>query len=121
MYGRCFWRKETMVKILLGGGLAVSLLMQPSYLGGLLLLVFMVHLWLQKNSPCLTEKLSCSDQERLTPAGLSSDLCVAEKFCGTSVDLTDQDSHDAVSAMDEVAMLAKERGNYGRAGVSGLG
>ena len=105
MYGRCFWRKETMVKILLGGGLAVSLLMQPSYLGGLLLLVFMVHLWLQKNSPCLTEKLSCSDQERLTPAGLSSDLSVAEKSCGTSVDLTDQDSHDAVLTLIQLDNL----------------
>ena len=105
MYGRCFWRKETMVKILLGGGLAVSLLMQPSYLSGLLLLVFMVLLWLQKNSPCLTEKLSCSDQERLTPAGLSSDLCVAEKFCGTSVDLTDQDSHDAVLTLIQLDNL----------------
>ena len=105
MHGRCFWRKETVVAILLGGGLVVSLLMQPSYLGGVLLLVFIAHLWLQRKTPCLTEKISCEETVRLIPENISADTSIAEKTCGTSSDFPNQDSHDAVLTLIQLDNL----------------
>lgn len=105
MQGRRFWRKDTVVAILLGGGLVVSLLMQPSYISGLLLLVFMVHLWLQNSTPGLTKKLSCEKKDCLISESLSSDVYVAEKTCGTSIDSSSQESHDAVLTLIQLDNL----------------
>ncbi len=105
MQGRCFWQKETVFAFLLGGGLVVSLMMQPSYLTGLLLLLFVVYAWLRKRNPCLPAASSCAATVRALPGSLSVALPHADKADTIASGLSVRDANDAVLALIQIDNL----------------
>jgi c-di-AMP phosphodiesterase-like protein len=105
MQARCFWQKETVFVLLLGGGLVVSLIMQPSYLTGLLLLLFVVYVWLRKKKPCLPAASSCAATDRALPGALSAGLPIADKTDTIVAELPARDANDAVLALIQLDNL----------------